>query len=657
MSARRRQPAATSPGPRAAHWLLAPALALFTLTTFASDRLQAQRDAFRQALPHAERGQWKRVEPHLPLLADYVLYPELRSTWLRATVSSRSRGELQSFIDAHPDHPAARELMVRWLGVLASREDWPGYLDVYRQLGGSSGARLRCHAARARLATERVDDDWRAEALDLWHSGVSQPQACDPVFDRLRADGALTPEHIRARLNLAIEAREFGLATFLARSLADVDRERVRHWQAMSREPATRLREYPRDTGDDDEWQRVRYGLLVWGGREPEAAHARALELAAAYDGQTADSAEVLRRLALAAARRHSREAPELLDGLPEIVRDDGEVREWELRVALKRADWEHALRSARRQSGDEHRQAFWEARALEELGDEDGARQAFRRAAEGRSLYGFLAAERSRSNRPLRHRPTTPDPLLQQLLEARPAFVHARELFKVGQDSRGRSAWARAIANLDDDELVQAALLAHRWGWHSRAIATAARAGLHDDLELRYPLAWRESFDRMADLSRIPGSWAYSVARNESLFVPDIASHAGAVGLMQLMPATGREVASELQLPYRGLATLIDPETNLRLGTRYLENMLARFDANVVVATAAYNAGPGRVRGWLPEDGALPADVWIELIPFNETRHYVQQVLASKAIFHWRLTGEELELTPWLRPVGRPGG
>lgn len=618
-----------------------------------ADELDATRAAFRAAWPAAERGRWDQVEPLLPQLQDYVLYPDLRGAWLRATLPRRSRDELEAFLAAHEGHPAAREVMLRWLSVLASREDWAGYLAVYNRMGGSSGARLQCLAARAELATG-PGPDWPAQALALWRVGVSQPQECDPVFARLRADGRLDAATVRERMDLAIEARQFGLARFLARSLESADLERVRRWEEMQQNAAERLQAYPQARADADEWPRVRYGLLLLASRDADRAFELWQRLAPHYGAD--DAAEVARRIALAGARRNTPQAPQLIASLPPGA-VDLDVRHWELRLALRDRDWAWTLRAASQGPQPDDTLAFWRARALEALGHEPEAQAQFRALAGERTLYGFMAAERSGQPKALAHRPTAPDLLLQRQLEARAEFIRARELFMVGQDSRARSAWTRATAELDEPALAQAALLAYRWGWYSRAIATAARAGLMDDLEIRYPLAWRERFSEMAELSRIPSTWAIGVARNESLFMPDIASSAGAVGVMQLMPATGREVAEELRLPFRGTATLIDPDVNIRLGTRYLERMLGQFDEHFILATAAYNAGPGRVRRWLPEH-TLPADAWIEIIPFDETRTYVHRVMASKAIFHWRLTGEELPLTPILRDIpGRPGG
>ena len=126
---------------------------------------------------------------------------------------------------------------------------------------------------------------------------------------------------------------------------------------------------------------------------------------------------------------------------------------------------------------------------------------------------------------------------------------------------------------------------------------------------------------------------------------------------MMQLMPATGRKVAKDISLPYSGLATLTNPISNIRLGTTYLGQMAKRYSGNQVLATAAYNAGPHRVDRWLPKSGSLDARVWIENIPFTETRKYVKRVLAAQTIFHWRMTGEMRRLSEELLLVqAKPG-
>jgi soluble lytic murein transglycosylase len=268
------------------------------------------------------------------------------------------------------------------------------------------------------------------------------------------------------------------------------------------------------------------------------------------------------------------------------------------------------------------------------------------------RSYYGFLAADELGQDYALGDQPVDANETVMNELANRPDMIRARELFLVGLDSRGRSEWNTIMASLSPEQKIQAARLASRWGWHSRAIAAVASAGAYDDLSIRYPLPYRQNFTQSAKSASILPTWAYSIARSESLFMRDVRSSAGAVGLMQLMPATGRQVARQLGLPYSGLDTLTNPQDNIRLGTSYLGQMAARYGGNRVLATAAYNAGPHRVDSWLPASGNLDARIWIETIPFNETRKYVRRVMAAETIFHWRITGETRRLSEALARV-----
>jgi len=268
------------------------------------------------------------------------------------------------------------------------------------------------------------------------------------------------------------------------------------------------------------------------------------------------------------------------------------------------------------------------------------------------RSYYGFLAADEMDLRYELHDVAFAADEVMIAELANRHELVRARELFMVGLDGRGRSEWDTVIAYLSPELKMQAAKLASRWDWHSRAISTIASVGRYDDLSLRYPLPYHSSFEQHAASASIPSKWAYGVARSESLFMRDVRSSAGAIGLMQLMPATGEEVARTIRLPYSGIATLTNLQSNIRLGTTYLGQMAERYGGNRVLATAAYNAGPHRVDRWLPPSGRQDARVWIENIPFNETRKYVRRVLAAETIFHWRMTGEIRRLSNELSQV-----
>jgi soluble lytic murein transglycosylase len=222
------------------------------------------------------------------------------------------------------------------------------------------------------------------------------------------------------------------------------------------------------------------------------------------------------------------------------------------------------------------------------------------------------------------------------------PALLRAHEFHALGEAADGRREWQSALRDMTAEQQQNAALLAEQWGWHDRAIQTASKAGAWNDLQLRFPLAYRDLMQEAAHNTSLPTSWLYAITRQESTFMPDARSSAGALGLMQLMPDTAREVARGLRIK-TSAADLQRPEPNIRLGSTYLSSMLKRYNGNRILATAAYNAGPGRVSRLVKsQQGTVPSDVWIETLPYRETREYVQNVLAFNVIYAKRMGREK---------------
>jgi soluble lytic murein transglycosylase len=638
-------------------WIATAALCIAALGTtpavFAQGPdLSAERALFIKLRPSAERGNWPAIEPHLDALADYPLLPDLRAAWLRRRMGPTTDQEMARFLNANAGLGFANGLRLTWARSLAARGEWDRYLSVYdSQLAQREDTTLDCWALRARIATgpdEKLTDD----ALPYWLSAFSQPKECDPVFEYLEESGALTPERRRTRIDLALEAGQISLARYLARPLPAAEQNRIERWARMQSDPARALRQ-PAEFRDEDSLRLAAYGLRRLARRDPVAASQLLPEYEAA--GLTEiQIQEVRRRIALTAAHRFMPEARELL---AETTGPDDEelIGQWRVRLALREQDWAGALAAIDILSETEAEREnwrYWRAYSLARADRGEEAAPVFEQLAATRDYYGFLAADQIDATYTMSHAPTPPDEEMILDLASRPAIIRCRELFLTGLNGRGRLEWTAAMAALNDDEKEQASILAHRWGWHSRAIRTASRHGLDDDLELRFPLPWQESFELFSERVRIEPTWAYGVARSESLFMPDVASSAGAIGLMQLMPATGKETARKNGISYRDRYSLMDPDKNIALGTSYLAEMLARFDNNRVLATAAYNAGPHRVERWLPADPGMPATVWVESVPFRETRRYVRRVLAAETVFDWRMNGESERLSERMPPV-----
>jgi soluble lytic murein transglycosylase len=623
------------------------AAVLLAASTVSAADIDRQRELFKSVYETVERGDWSPVSglsaSDHRLLEQYVLWPDLRATWLRANLGTVPAAEIDAFLNRYGTLRPVRDLRYRQAMHLVKQGDLSSYQEIYEQFYQGKGvARLDCLALQAEINAGRFARV-NQRAIDLWLVGRSQVAECDPVFEYLGDNQLLGPAEYRQRYSLAVTTREFQLARWLAKSIDQQHVDEAMLWIRAQTDPEAFLNKDKPGLDGQTYRRQLAYAAERLTYSDPEAALRLWTRLSKQYEFSAELQHDTERHIALWTARDGLPGGYSLLAGLPQEAQDEEVVR-WRARTSLRDHEWQRLLvdiaaMTAAEQTSEEWR--YWRAVALHRSGQALEARQAFESLSEERSYYGFLAADELGRDYALEaERLSVIEPELQQVAKT-PGIIRARELFLVGLDSRGRSEWDAAVRRFTPEQKIQAAVLADRWGWHSRAISTVASLGEYDDLEIRYPLPWQQQFESFSSSASISPTWAYGVARSESLFMRDVRSSAGAVGLMQLMPATGRKVAKNISLPYSGIATLTDPEANIRLGTSYLGQMAERFDGNPVLATAAYNAGPHRVDRWLPESGSEDARIWIENIPFNETRKYVKRVLSAQAIFHWRMTGQ----------------
>ena len=233
-----------------------------------------------------------------------------------------------------------------------------------------------------------------------------------------------------------------------------------------------------------------------------------------------------------------------------------------------------------------------------------------------------------------------TPQPLPRDTAEyervaTSPEMIRTRELILRDLDSEANAEWRAALEAMTPAQQTQAVRLASGWGWHLQAIAAAAKLGLFNDYDLLYPRPFDAEVSRAAQQTGLPPSLIYAIIRQESLFRADAASSAGALGLMQLLPSTAQATARKAGLPPPTRASLLQPPVNVPLGSSFLDSLLDRFDGQWPLAIAGYNAGPGAAQRWLAA-GPVETDVWVENIPFNETRAYVQRVHWHSLVFDW---------------------
>ena len=297
----------------------------------------------------------------------------------------------------------------------------------------------------------------------------------------------------------------------------------------------------------------------------------------------------------------------------------------------------------------------YWKARALASIGQNQEASEIFTELAKQRSFYGFIAADRLQLPIALNHQAIQVSERDLHILKNNSAFLVVSELLAIERRTEATRQWLHAISELDAASLIVAAKLAQYWQWPSMAISTIAKAKHWDDMDLRFPLVFNESIRQHAEAKKLNPALVFALIRQESAFDEFAGSSAGAMGLMQLMPKTAQQIATELKERWKNNFNLTIPGTNINYGTYYFKKLLDRFDGHYPLAIAAYNAGANRVKYWLPKNQTLPADIWIETIPYKETRGYVSSVLMYALIYQQRLSKNELKIPDLLAEV-RPG-
>ncbi|MGM0450477.1 MAG: transglycosylase SLT domain-containing protein [Pseudomonadota bacterium] len=599
--------------------------------------LDQQRERFLKAEAALESLDIEAYEAFRVGLEEYPLYPYLELTHLKKRLFVATQAEIEEMMAQYGDIPLAHSLRRQWLLHLGSTGQWATLRRVHD--GTSGGDRLRCLALRAHLkngAHSRVMN----QVPDLWQSGYSLPKACDPLLEYWRDQGGLTAELAWNRFHLAVTNGNIGLAQYLRRYVSRDDRQLSRLLVRVHSHPEHLRQARELDRNNPRVGQIVAYGMNRLVNQDPE----RAAEIWPFYRDRYSYApgtiAQLEKRLALLLATRfHPDAATWLARALSHG--EDVALREWQVRTALRGQDWAKVLERIRAMGRDlreKPRWQYWQARALDRLDRPDEAQTLYEALSERRTFYGFMAADRLGKPYSLNHEGVPVNSEAIQRVMGMAGVRRALELYRLNRLDSARAEWRRAMSDLADSDVLVASRIAQGWGWHEQGVHGAVATRAWDHLGMRFPLAHRQSFHGAAREYNLDVNWVYALARQESAFKPDARSHKGAFGLLQLLPATARETAQQAGLNFNGITTLLDPEANIRLGSAHLSSLLKRFDNNRILATAAYNAGEYRVSQWIDEKTReLDSDIWVETMPYHETRQYVRNIMAYTVIYGYR--------------------
>jgi soluble lytic murein transglycosylase len=596
---------------------------------------ERDREVFRQGWQAAERGDQAGMVQAISALDDYSLKPYLQFELFRQRIDRVPPAVMTQFLARYRDWSFRPNLERAWLRSLGEREEFDRLLA---HAGDSDDVEVRCHVVRAKIQRQQTDG-LESAVRGLWLAGRSRPDACDEAFGWWRRQGNPDAETGWRRFQLAVDAGELGLARYLRRYLSREQREWADRWIGVAQRPLPALRQARQWRDSETARQIITWGLQGLA-RDDWATAREVWRLLEPHFGFGAEAAGAIEReIALFQAVALDPDAVAAIDALPGSERDQ-QMLAWRARAAMARGRWSDVLASIEAMSLREQarsRWRYWRGRALAEL-QRPEAMVAYTSLSTEADYHGFLAA--SRLGQPLSLCETTlkADDAVQRRLLRDAEFQRVLELFHVGLPWHARSTWRHLSRRLIDREIEQAALIAAGRGWHHLSILALNQAGRRQAYPWRFPMAAKGTVLAEAKRYGVDPALAYGLMRAESAMQPDARSHAGAVGLLQLMPGTASAVARRNSLPYNGSASLTDPEINVPLGIAHLGELYRDFGGQWVRVAAAYNAGANAVERWLDERPDTPPDVWIETMPYYETRDYVPKVLAFATIYEWQL-------------------
>ncbi|SFB77609.1 lytic transglycosylase domain-containing protein [Massilia yuzhufengensis] len=613
--------AAAAPEAPPAAQLVPPVPAGAPAVPGASDA-RADDDTFlllREAARQNDAARTNALASRLPnhALASYVDYYRLKPRLRDAPAD-----EIREVLRRHEGSAVAEQLRTEWLLDLGRRRDWTGFEREVGQLARGDNLQVRCYALLARAGRgEQV----AAEARTLLGNPAGYGEACAALVAQLLQSGQMNQEDVYWQLRLAGEADATGPARRLAallgasetraaqavdvpavamaRGIGATRAERAIYLVALGRMARTSLRLATVALQKNSPKLSAEERAIGWAG----IAHAASIVL-------SPDAATYWQRA----------------NGVPLT----NEQAQWKTRIALRRGDWKtvratiEAMPPALRA---ESAWVYWLGRADKHEGRMVEANAAFERVATQQHFYGQLALDE------LGRQVVAPPPATPVSLEelgqaiANPSLQRALKFYSLRLRAEGNREWNWALRGMSDRQLLAAGELARRNDLLDRTVDTSLRTRTELDYAQRFPAPHLDLLHPTAQGLGLDKAWVYGLIRQESRFISDARSGVGASGLMQVMPATGKWVAGKIGMDNFVHGMLTDLRTNITLGANYMNMVLANFDGDEILATVAYNAGPSRARAWRGVlDAPMEGAIFVESIPFAETRGYVRNVLAN---------------------------
>lgn len=538
--------------------------------------------------------------------------------------------------------PLSNKLRERWLYELARTKDWSSYTQYYQP---SNDMNLVCYEQMAKYNTGAQQEVLK-DSIPLWLTGDSRPSACNNLFDLLLKNEGFDQELITQRIALALDKRNIQLARYLLKQYKIPHPADIQALNAVYQNPRT-ISKLPAGGLNSAIYL---YGLKRMVTINMESALQLGQQGKNKHLLDTAQQQAFLAHVALYKAMRNSEDTLQWFAKVqPQYATDI--LVDWQIRFALKRQDWPQVTALINdSKNKDTPCWQYWLGRSLEEQGKTTEARAVYEPLAKSRQYYGFLASLR------LKQTPSfTNEPPINNLEVLKPyqAFIdQVKTLYTSKNTLQASRLLNDFISELPKDE---ASALVY-WidttlQWHGKSVYLSNNETLNNQLSLRFPLAYKDTVKQYSQKYAVPPEFIYAIIRQESGFREDATSSVGARGLMQVMPYTAGVVSKADKIPYANQNQLFLSEKNINIGVAYLKQLSKRFSNHPILIAAAYNAGPKQVVYWLKKHPPKEIDVWIETLPWQETRNYLKNVMAFYVVYQYRLN-QKPNLEGFLEPL-----
>ena len=611
-------------------------------------KVDPRRDELRNAFAAADSGQLRAEQS--ASFATHPLAGWLEFAQLRRDLDTLPLARAQAFLAKYRTQAVGVMFRDLWLASLARREDWPTFRANWSS--DIQGIDLRCAELNARQATGAADAQWVRDAQALWGSTAKAfPSSCDAPFAILASKGGLSDAMRWERIDKA--AAEWDAATMrnAARGLPADQLTLANDYAAFFDAVNDRALAWPKTPRSR---MMASQGLARLAKSLPMSVDTTLPKYAQAFDFTEADRGRALYQAALWTVASYEPDSARRLAAVPDSSYDE-RLHEWRVREALSRSDWKAAL-AAINKMGDKQRNdsrwTYFAARLEDMAGNKDAAASLYRAAARKPEFHGFLAADRVGQPYALCPVPFPLGTPAQQTVARDPALVRAIALYQADRGGWAQREWDDAMSRFTDQQRRLAVAVAQEYGWFDRAVFALGKQPEEQRMYgLRFPLHHDATIRREATKNGLDPAWVAAEIRAESVFNPNARSGANAMGLMQVVPATGRAVAQRIGVPWNGVATLYDPDANIAIGTAYLRQLYDKYGPPYMVL-AGYNAGPAPLARWQAQRPGMDPDFWIETISYKETRDYVARVLAFSVLYDWRLNGDAAPVSERMRGI-----